>query len=136
MEILKSSYYKSNTGKHRFFLDLVNTECISKTINNLDASKGTQQSDILTKVLKDKDLFTYSISVRFNNAMNKEVFSDELKHADIEPIYKSEWSNEKGNYRLVNILQNLSKPLERCMYDQLKYFDKILSKYHCGFQKG
>ena len=90
MEILKSSYYKSNTGKHRFFLDLVNTECISKTINNLDASKGTQQSDILTKVLKDKDLFTYSISVRFNNAMNKEVFSDELKHADIEPIYKSE----------------------------------------------
>ena len=69
--------------------------------------------------------------------MNKGVFPDELKHADIKPIYQKESRNEKENYRPVRILPNLSKIFERCMYDQLKdYFHKLLSKYQCRFRKG
>ena len=69
--------------------------------------------------------------------MNKGIFPDELKHADIKPIYKKESRNEKENYRPVSILRNLSKIFERCMYDQLRdYFDKLLPKYQCGFRKG
>ena len=69
--------------------------------------------------------------------MNKDVFPDKLKHADIKPIYKKESRNEKENYRPVSILRNLSKIFERSMYDQLRdYFDKLLSKYQCGFRKG
>ena len=69
--------------------------------------------------------------------MNKGVPPDELKQADIKPIYKKESRNEKENYRPVSILPNLSKIFERCMYDQLKdHFDKLLSKYQCGFRKG
>ena len=69
--------------------------------------------------------------------MNKGVLADELKHADIKPIYKKESRNEKENYRPVSILLNLSKFFERFMHDQLNdYFDKILSKYQYGFQKG
>ena len=124
---------------NNFSCDLINPECISKIINNLDTSKATQQGNIPTKIIKDiKDLFTYFISAAsFNNAVNKGVFPDELKHADIKPIYKKESRNEKENYRPVSILPNLSKIFERCMYDQLKdYFDKLLSKYQCGFRKG
>ena len=69
--------------------------------------------------------------------MNKGVFPNELKQADIKPIYKKESRNEKENYRPISILPNLSKIFERCMYDQLKdHFDKLLSKYQCGFRKG
>ena len=69
--------------------------------------------------------------------MNKGVFPDELKHADVKPIYKKESRNEKENYRPVRILPNLSKIFERCMYDQLNdYFHKPLSKYQCRFRKG
>ena len=69
--------------------------------------------------------------------MNKGVFPGELKHADIKLIYKKESRNEKENYRPVSILRNLSKLFERCMHHQLKdYFEKILSKYQCGFRKG
>ena len=69
--------------------------------------------------------------------MNKGVFPNKLKQADIKPIYKKESRNEKENYRPVSILPNLSKIFERCMYDQLKdHFDKLLSKYQCGFRKG
>ena len=69
--------------------------------------------------------------------MSKGVFPDELKHADIKPIYKKESRNEKEKYGPVTILPNLSEIFGRCMYDQLKdFFDKILSKYPCGFKKG
>ena len=125
-----------DTGKN-FSFDLINPECISKIINKVDTSKDTQQGDIPTKIVKNKDIFSYFISANFNNAVNKGVFPDELKHADIKPIYKRESRNEKENYRPVSILPNLSKIFERCMYDQLEdYFDKLLSKYQYGFRKG
>ena len=116
---------------------MINPECISKIINNLDTSKATQQGDIPTKIIKyNKDIFSYFISASFNNAVKKGVFPDELKHADIKPIYNKESRNKKENYRPVSILPNLSKIFERCMYDQLKdYFDKLLSKYQCRFRK-
>ena len=116
---------------------MINPECMSKIINNLDTSKATQQGDIPTKIIKDnKDLFSYFISASFNNAVNKGVFPNELKQADIKPIYKKESRNEKENYRPVSILPNLSKIFERCMYDQLKdHFNRLLSKYQCGFRK-
>ena len=43
---------------NNFSFDLINPECISKIINNLDTSKATQQSDTPKKIIKDdKDLF-------------------------------------------------------------------------------
>ena len=95
---------------------MINPECMSKIINNLDTSKATQQGDIPTKIIKDnKDLFSYFISASFNNAVNKGVFPNELKQADIKPIYKKELRNEKENYRPVRILRNSSEIFERCM---------------------
>ena len=36
---------------NNFSFDLINPECISKIINNLDSSKAKQQGDIPTKVI-------------------------------------------------------------------------------------
>ena len=50
---------RKNIGtNNNFSFELINPECISKTISNFDTSKATQQGDILTKFIKDnKDLF-------------------------------------------------------------------------------
>ena len=62
---------------------------ISTRVQHLDTSKATQPGDIPTKIIKDnKDLFLYFISASFNNAVNKDVFPNELKQADIKPIEK------------------------------------------------
>ena len=113
---------------------MINPECISKIKNNLDTSKATQQGDIPTRIIKDnKDFFSHFISASFNNAVN----NGQLKQVGVKPIYKTESRNSKENYRPVSILPNLSKIFECCMYDQLKdHFDKVLSKYQCGFRKG
>ena len=120
-----------------FSFDLTNSESMSTIINNLDTSKATEQVDIPVKLIKDnKDLFSYFISGSFNNAANNDVFPNELKQADIKPIYKKESRNKKENYRPVSILPNSSKIFEHCMYDQLKdHFDKLPAKYQCAYRK-
>ena len=68
---------------------MINTECISKIINNSDTSKAAQQGDITTEIIKDnKNVISYFIPASFKNAVNKGVFPDEVKHADIKSIYK------------------------------------------------
>ena len=112
---------------NKFSFDLINPGCISKIINNLDTSRATQQGNIPAKVIKyNKELFSYVISPSLSNAVNKGVFLDKLKHADVKPIYNNESRNEKENYGPVSILPNLSKVFKLYMHDQLKdYFDKI-----------
>ena len=59
-----------------------------------------------------------------------------MKLADITPVFKKDDSTDKSNYRPISILPNLSKMFEKCIYNQLSiFFDKVLSKYQCGFRK-
>ena len=60
-----------------------------------------------------------------------------MKLADITPVFKKDGRTDKSNYRPISILPNLSKMFEKCIYNQLSiFFDKVLSKYQCGFRKG
>ena len=60
-----------------------------------------------------------------------------MKLANVTPVYKKGNRSEKGNYRPVSILPNISKVFERCIYKQMaQFFEGIISKYQCGFWKG
>ena len=62
---------------------------------------------------------------------------DELKLAEVIPVYKKNDKKDKSNYRPISILSNISKIYERCIQtQQSQYFAKLLSKFQCGFQKG
>ena len=64
------------------------------------------------------------------------IFPDDLKLADITPIFKKEDSLNKENYRPVSILSHLSKVFERILYKQIESFMKNkFSPYLCGFRK-
>ena len=64
------------------------------------------------------------------------LFSHDLKLADDTPLYKIKSEASENNYRPVSILSNIFKVYKRCIYDHMQtYFDKILSKYQCGFRK-
>ena len=73
----------------------------------------------------------------FNYCINKGEFPNDLKHANIVPIYKKDKKREKENYRPVSILSNLSKIYEKLLYNQLyDYFNNILFPSQCGLPKG
>ena len=62
-------------------------------------------------------------------------FPDELKLAEVSPIFKKNNDLDKGDYRPVSILSHVSKVFERIMYMQVDTFmrDK-LSKLLTGFR--
>ena len=71
-----------------------------------------------------------------NDAINKGVFPDSLKTANIAPVHKKDKPTDKENYRPVSVLPLLSKVFERLLYDQLsEYLEKYLNTLLCGFSK-
>ena len=70
------------------FIKTSSTE-VKKVINNLSIVKACQKDDIPTKVLKmNKDIFAGFIAKDFSNCVDKGVFPDDLKHADVTRIHK------------------------------------------------
>ena len=130
---------KSKIDKQlKFSFTTVQHEDILKKIKSSKVSKASQQSDIPTRILIDNSeyfasYFHENISYCLGESL---LFPHDLKLADVTPAYKKK-SRSSKDYRPVNILSNISKIYERCIYDQIQnYFDQILSKYQCGFRKG
>ena len=81
-----------------------------KVFNNLSIVKTCQKDDIPTKVIKmNKYIFAGFIAKYFNNFVDKGVFPDDLKHADVISVHKKKDKSDKTNYRPVSILTNISK---------------------------
>ena len=76
-------------------------------------------------------------TVCFNDFLDRGVFPDELKLADVVPAHKKDSATNKANYRPISLLPSISKVFEKLVCIQLTGFmaDK-LSKYLCGFRKG
>ena len=90
----------------------------------------------LLKIIKmNSDIFADFLYQNFNHAIATSVFLQNLKNGNITPVFKKGDRNSEINYRPVSILPNVSTIYERCLYKQMsKAFDKILSKYQCGFR--
>ena len=85
----------------------------------------------------NSEIFSNLIYKRCNYCIEKGEFPNDLKHADIVPIYKKNNKCEKENYRPVSILPNLSKIYEKLMYNQLyKYNNNMLFPSQCDLRKG
>ena len=64
-------------------------------------------------------------------------FPNELRDADISPVYKKKGRHDESDYRPVSILPLLSRPFERILYEQTNSHAKdMLWKYQEGFQTG
>ena len=104
----------------------------------LDITKASQLLDIPTKIIKQNaNIFSEFFFLNINHSINNSTFPEQLKWADVKPVFKKNSRTDKENYRPVSILPNISKIYERCLYKQLyDYFDVIFSRNQCGFRKG
>ena len=122
----------------KFSFEYIPKSDVKKEILNLDVSKASQDSDIPTKIIKmNADIFAEVLCNVFNRSLEVGEFPSGMKLANVTPVHKKGSRYDKGNYRPVSILPNLSKVFERCLHKQIShFFDTILSKYQCGFRKG
>ena len=64
-------------------------------------------------------------------------FPQNLKLADVVPVFKKCDSTCAKNYRPISALPTVSNVFERLMHDQITtYVDAYLSKHLCGYRKG
>ena len=74
-----------------FSFKLVSIEDICKEIRALDVSKATQSDDIPTKIIKNNsDIFSKNFQANLNNAIETSTFPEQLKYADVKPIFKKD----------------------------------------------
>ena len=87
---------------------------IYKEILNLDISKASHNLDIPTKIVKaNADIFTEILFTEFERSLEINNFPTSMKLANVTSVHKKGSQSEKGNYRPVSILPNLSKVFEK-----------------------
>ena len=84
--------------------------------------KSSTYKNIPTKILKENTEICSSTLLRIiNNEIHEFHFPDELKFADVTPIFKKGDSTNVKNYRPVSVLPVISKVFERIMQKQICY---------------
>ena len=72
-----------------FSFQKVSYEDIIKEIQNLDASKACQDTDVPTKIIKDNcDIFGDFIYQNINDTVDNDIFPNVLKNANVFPVFK------------------------------------------------
>ena len=83
---------------------------MEKDIQNIDLNKATTKNTIPPKILKvSSNTFAESLRNLFNECLITGNFPDNLKLADITPVFKKKDTLNKENCRPVSVLPSISK---------------------------
>ena len=67
--------------------------------------------------------------LRINSVIYDSKFPNEMKEADLSPLFRNDVSTFKGNFRPISVLPSVSKTNERILKEQINsYFYEKLSK--------
>ena len=104
---------------------------------NLDSFKATPVGDIPVNMLKSTvDMHLHFIIKIINLSFEKNHFTDDLKLAEVSPVFKKDDDLDEENYRNVSVLSYVPKVFERIVYNEIDSFMKDkLSKLLTGFRK-
>ena len=107
-------------------------------INELNPNKAPGADNIPAYILKESvDTLKSPLTQLYNISVETQQFPNNLKYANVTPLFKKDENTDKANYRPISILPSISKFFERLMFKQITtlVINKI-SQYLCGFRKG
>ena len=120
-----------NKCNKTFTFQNASTDKAASIIKKLYSKKAAKSVYIPTEVMKEfGTFFAEFLSRNFNSCLETDSFPEDLKCAEVAPIYKKNDKKDKSNYGPISLLSNIPKFYERCMQEQLdEYFSNLLSKY-------
>ena len=120
-----------------FHLKEMSSEKVKKVIKSLNRKKSAISSYIPVKVLIDSvDTYLPIITDIINSFIRNDTFPEELKSAEVTPLFKKADLFDKVNYRPVSLLSHVSKVYERIIFNQIStYFEPYFSSFLTGFRK-
>ena len=82
---IKSPFKHPKVFSFKYF----NAENVKRKINNLNSKKATPKGDIPVKILKwNSDIIAPALTECYNQNIKNSTFPNELKNADISPVFK------------------------------------------------
>ena len=103
--------------RQTFNFRYVSVKEVKKELMNLSSKKVTRKGDIPAKILKDSlSVYTKELTAIINNCLKDGLYPNELKLADLSPVFKKNDDLNKENYRSASILLHMSKVSERIFY--------------------
>ena len=123
---------------HSFDFEMVSHDYISKKLRMINIRKATGYDNIPAKLLRlAQNELTYPITNLINNSISMSTFPDQLKCAELSPLYKKEDNLNEKNFRPVSILTGISKLYESVVNDQLlEFFSRLFNDLIGAFRKG
>ncbi len=133
--ILKIKEHHSNNSPFSF--KPVSVTYVKGILSKIKANKSTGCDEIPPKVVKMcSEELSVPLTDMINSAFQNNIFPDDLKYADLAPIFKKLDDMLKENYRPVSILPVFSKIFEIVIADQLiEYFKTIFNEMLCAYRK-
>ena len=115
-----------NPNSQSLFLSPTTRYEISELINRLPMKTSSGHDNISNVLLKKlKESVITPLSIIFNKSLEEGVFPDEMKLADIVPLFKNQDRSECTNYRPISLLLTISKLLEKVVYSRTyKFLEK------------
>ena len=131
---------KINSNPHTLFLAPTTNLEISEIINKLPPKTSSGYDNISNILLKKlRGSITTPLCIIFNKSLVEGVFPEEMKLADVVPLFKSQDRTECTNYRPISLLLSISKLLEKLVYSRTyRFLEKHESLYvsQYGFREG
>ena len=102
-------------------------------IKELSNCKSAGPASISSKFLKSFQIaLGKPISLIANLSFSTGSFPDNLKIANVTPIFKKDDRTICNNYRPISLLSNISKTIEKLVHDRLK---KFLNKHNILYER-
>ena len=103
----------------------------------MDGKKANLTSDIPAGILEGcVDSYIPILTKILNTSLERGCFPNQLKLAEVTPVFKKEYELSKENYRHVSVLSHASKIFERIVFNQMNlFFESKFSPQLTGFRK-
>ena len=123
---------------HHFVFTHTTEEQVYKILSNLDVKKSTGYDKLSSRILKVSAMQISSFLTHLiNMCIDRCIFPENLKYAEISSIYKKKDRLDQQNYRPISILVILSKVFERIYSLQIEtYFSSIFNPLMSAYRKG
>ena len=129
---------RSNPAAATLYNITVSVAEVESVLAKLDSTKATGPDEISARLLKETaPVISTSLCSLYNKSLNRGVFPQEWKIANIVPVYKKGDKEYLENYRPISLLCIVSKVFERCVLNNIRehIYQEIKTSQH-GFTRG
>ena len=135
--VIKIYEMMSENKRPEFKFVKLNHQTMQKYLKQVKVNKATGYDGIPAKMIQmcDEDLCGILTEI-INECFDMSIYPDDMKRAEVSPLFKKADDMDKSNYRPVSVLTTFNKVFETIITRQmLEYFEPIFHTMLCAYRK-